>query len=215
MAARLLLWIKHRLPWLWRLVDGLNAWLYRLLHAARMHGIADEVCEQARFDGYRARLLTRADMPALAGLLARQGSERLRHFKPHAFDEDALIRACRNPAFLMFGVFSDTAERSEDALVGYFYLRCFWNRRCFVGRLIDHAHEGRGIGRLMNEVMYETAWQSGFRCLSTISKDNVRIMRAHARNRAMVVLDELPGEMLFVEFVRPAAAEGVQSEEKL
>ena len=215
MAARLLLWIKHRLPWLWRLVDGLNAWLYRVLHAARMRGVADQVCDQAEFEGYRARLLGQADLPALERLLARQGEERLRHFRPHAFDLASLVRACRNPAFLMFGVFCPTAEKADSDLVGYFYLRCFWNRRCFVGRLIDCEYEGRGIGGLMNRVMYETAWQSGFRCLSTISKHNARIMRAHAQNRAMVVLDELPGEMLFVEFVRPAAADASQFKEKM
>ncbi|MCH8478625.1 MAG: hypothetical protein LAT56_11860 [Wenzhouxiangella sp.] len=205
MAARLLLWIKHRAPWLWVLVDAVNGLLYRLLHARRMRGIAEQVCADAEFAGFRARLLAHSDLADLEALLARQGSVRLKHFKPHDFDGEALLRAWRNPAFLMFGVFETVDDpATPPVLVGYFYLRGFWNRRCFGGRLIDKDYEGRGIGSLMNQVMYETAWQSGFRCLSTISKNNARIMRAHAQNPALVVLDELPGEMLFVEFLRPA-----------
>ena len=94
----------------------------------------------------------------------------------------------------MMGVFKD------NEIAGYFFLRCFWNRKCFVGRLIDESHEGQGIGRVMNSIMYNSAWKSNFRCLSTISKNNFSVMRSHANNKTMKILRELENDYLLVEF---------------
>jgi GNAT superfamily N-acetyltransferase len=71
-----------------------------------------------------------------------------------------------------------------------------------VGRLTDKDYRGIGIGKAMNRIMYETAWRMGFRCLSTISRNNTLVMKAHAENRNMVVLKELAGDYMLVEFVR-------------
>ena len=54
----------------------------------------------------------------------------------------------------------------------------------------------------MNKIMYETAWRMNFRCLSTISRNNIKVMRAHAKNSAMVVLKELQNDYLLVEFIK-------------
>ena len=95
----------------------------------------------------------------------------------------------------MMGTFAD------QKMVGYFFLRFFANRKCFVGRLIDKEYRGKGIGYEMNKIMYNTAWEMGFRCLSTISKNNKSVMGAHAKNSAMIVLKELQNDYLLVEFI--------------
>jgi hypothetical protein len=195
--ARLLLFIKHRMPFLWRGIDLLNAILFIILHRNRLRNSSEQCFQEYTLEDYQFRLLASNDLAALEGLLKGQAEGRLDHFRPHGFDRQSLDRVCRNPSFLMFGVFKDIK------LVGYFFLRCFWNRRCFVGRLIDESHEGQGIGRVMNEIMYNTAWRSGFRCHTTISKDNAMVMRSHANNPAVRVLRELPNNYLFIEFLRP------------
>lgn len=201
MIARILLFLKHRLPFIWRGIEWVNGQLFRLLHASRMKKVRARVLAELPSPEFQVRELELADQTRLQRLLEGQGEQRTQHFRPHGFDRASLRRAFANPAFIMFGVFEG------GRLVGYFFLRCFWNRRCFVGRLIDEAHERRGIGPLMNDVMYHTAWRSGFRCMSTISKNNAAVMRSHSRNPAMTVLGELPNDYLFVEFIQPAAYE--------
>ena len=201
MIARILLFVKHRLPWLWGLIDWLNARLFRMLHKKSMAKEVDRAFLEFRLNGLQYRSLATGDLPALVKLLNAQGQERLRYFQPHGFDLESLTKMHRNPAFLMFGVFRD------NILVGYFFLRCFWNRKCFVGRLIDHAHEGQGIGRVMNQIMYHIAWRSGFRCMTTISRDNQFIMRAHANNPHARVLGPLANGYLLVEFIPQATSE--------
>ena len=195
MIARVLLFIKHRLPWLWVLVDWLNSRLYSLLHRKRMAVQVDRAIGEFRMNGFEYRPLNAGDLQALADLLERQGEARLRYFQPHGFDVASLSKMHANPAFLMFGVFRD------QLLVGYFFLRCFWNRKCFVGRLIDRDHEGQGIGRVMNQIMYHIAWRSGFRCMTTISRDNKAIIRSHQNNPHARFVGELANGYMWVEFV--------------
>ena len=195
MIARTLLFIKHRLPWLWVLVDWLNGRLYSLLHGKRVAVQIDRAFSEFGLDGVEFRPLADTDLDALDALLERQGEERLQYFQPHKFDLASLMRMHRNPAFLMFGVFE------EDRMVGYFFLRCFWNRKCFVGRMIDAPHEGRGIGRVMNQIMYNIAWRSGFRCMTTVSKENHQIIRSHRNNPHAHVIGELANGYIWVEFL--------------
>ena len=195
--TRLLLFIKHRLPFIWGGIDWVNAVLFRLLHGDRLEKEAERCFREFTLPGYHFRELSDGDLDQLASLLSRQKAGRLDYFKPHGFDRKSLKRAVRNPSFLMFGAFSD------DLLVGYFFLRCFWNRKCFVGRLIDEPYERKGIGRVMNQILYNTAWRSEFRCLTTVSKHNALVMRSHANNSTFHVLKELPNDYLFVEFVKP------------
>ena len=195
MIARVLLFVKHQLPWLWTLVDWLNSRLYSLFHRKRMAVQVDRAFGEFRLEGFEYRPLSAEDLSSLAELLERQGQERLRYFQPHGFDRVSLSTMYANPAFLMFGVFRD------QVLVGYFFLRCFWNRKCFVGRLIDQPYEGKGIGRVMNQIMYHIAWRSGFRCMTTISRENKAIIRSHRNNPHARFVGELANGYMWVEFV--------------
>nr|WP_156889337.1 GNAT family N-acetyltransferase [Halomonas sp. 1513] len=196
MIARIMLYIKHRLPWLWRWVEWLNARFYALLHSRRMQRQMRRAFATFTLEGFTFRPMGRDDLPQLAELLARQEASRLRYFQPHGFALPSLRGMWANPAFLMFGVWNVSGE-----LVGYFFLRCFCNRRCFVGRMIDAPSEGQGIGRVMNQIMYHTAWWSGFHCMTTISKHNQAVMRSHQNNSHARTVSELGNDYLLVEFV--------------
>ena len=203
MIARILLFIKHRIPWLWAGIDWLNTHLYGILREKTMARTAEQAFEKFKLEGFEFRPLVEPDLSELQSMLERQKSERLEYFRPHGFDYASLEKMHANSAFLMFGVF--TGQR----MIGYFFLRCFWNRRCFVGRLLDEPYEGRGIGRVMNQIMYNTAWWSGFRCFTSISRKNRWIMRAHARNPHAKFVAELGNDYQLVEFI-PLADQGSQ-----
>jgi hypothetical protein len=89
-------------------------------------------------------------------------------------------------------------------MIGYFFLRFFINKKCFVGRLVSTEYQGKGVGKTMNAIMYGIAWKMGFRCLSTISKNNHLVLRAHKNNENMVVRKLLDNDYLLVEFLPDA-----------
>lgn len=195
---KLLIYIKHSFPGIWRIIEKFNNVLFKLLFGNRFKWISQQVIGNYTMPGFTFRKIDSNDLAALNMLVNKQDPQRLAFFKPHGFDEQSLIRTFRNPSFLMMGVFDGTH------MVAYFFLRCFWNKKCFVGRLIDEPFEGKGIGRIMNQIMYNIGWQMNFRVLSTISKNNHWVMKSHAGNASMVVRKELANDYLLVEFVRPA-----------
>jgi RimJ/RimL family protein N-acetyltransferase len=193
---KLLIFIKHKLGFIWRMIEEGNSILFTLLYLAKLRKILPVIFDQTTTPPFSYRVLNHHDIKALHVLLNNQDDSDLKFFHPHDFDIKSLDRQFRNRAFLMMGAFHD------ERLVGYFFLRFFVNRKCFVGRLIDKPKRGKGMGQVMNSIMYETAWSMGFRCLSTISRNNTAVMRAHQKNQRMIILKELNNEYMLVEFVR-------------
>lgn len=196
--VRFLLYIKHHLPVIWTIAEQINGWLFLVLHKKKVEKTLQEVLGSPCLEDYIFRQLNFQDLVLLETFLKSQSTERLKYFRPHDFDYQSLLRVHNNPGFLMFGVFDN------DEMAGYFFLRCFCTRKCFVGRLLDKKYEGKGIGKEMNRIMYNTGWKSGFRVLSTISSDNSLVMRSHAKNPAITVIRKLKNNYVLVEFLEPA-----------
>jgi RimJ/RimL family protein N-acetyltransferase len=195
---RILLFIKHRLSFLWKIIEWGNGILFSLLYKSRLEKVLSGVFEEMSAPPFAYRRLNAKDTEALFDLIRMQKVSDLEYFSPHGFDSAAIRRQFKINSFLMMGVVDG------EKLVGYFFLRFFANRKCFVGRLIDKEYRGKGIGSVMNSIMYETAWRMGFHCLSTISRNNTAVMHAHAKNPTMIVLKELQNDYLLVEFIREA-----------
>jgi hypothetical protein len=190
-----LLYIKHNLFFLWALIENLNGVLFSFKYGSVLDKTLGEIVNDPEHT-YEFRRLIAEDTKDLFYLINSQDEYDLRYFSPHGFDLISLQRIFKNHAFLPMGVFC------QDKMVGYFFLRFFITGKCFVGRLIDRDYRGKGIGLWMNKIMYETAWKMGFRCLSTISKNNSLVMKAHSRNNHMVILKELQNDYLLVEFIK-------------
>jgi GNAT superfamily N-acetyltransferase len=193
---RILIFIKHKLGFLWRIIEWGNGIVFSLMYRSRLEAALREVFGEATDSHYTFRKLGQSDLALLHEMLNSQNNGDLDYFKPHGFDIRSLKRQLNIPSFLMMGAFDG------EKMTGYFFLRFFANKKCFVGRLTDKDYRGKGIGQVMNRVMYETAWRMGFRCLSTISRNNTLVMKAHAGNSSMVVLKELADDYMLVEFVR-------------
>ena len=193
---KLLIFIKHNLAFLWNIIEWGNGIVFSRMYRSRLEKVLAGVFEEVPDSHFTFRKLVQSDLVLLHELLKSQNDGDLDYFKPHDFDMISLERQLKIPSFLMMGAFDG------EKMAGYFFLRFFANKKCFVGRLTDKDYRGKGIGLVMNRIMYETAWRMGFRCLSTISRNNTLVMKAHAGNSSMVVLKELAGDYMLVEFVR-------------
>ena len=190
-----MLFIKHRVGFAWSFIEEGNDITFNIFFKSILEKALSFTFSNFIQGPYQYRRLTSEDAGRLFILIQNQPSSDLKVFKPHPFDELSILKQTSKKSFLMMGAFDD------DKLVGYFFLRFFANKKCFVGRLIDKEYRGQGIGEVMNRIMYETAWRMKFRCLSTISRDNNAVMKAHASNKHMIVLKELKNNYLLVEFL--------------
>jgi len=193
---KILIYIKHHLRFLWDIIERINGYIFYVLFKSRMEAVLPSVFNEAERSSFTFRRINLPDAEALHLLLKSQDVADLEYFSPHKFDLESIRKQCRNKSFLMMGAFDDMK------IIGYFFLRFFINKKCFVGRLIDKHYRGKGIGLVMNYIMYETSWRMGFRCLSTISRNNKYVMKAHAKNQSIRILKELNNDYLLVEFVR-------------
>jgi hypothetical protein len=193
---KLLIYIKHHLGFLWKVIEWGNSNLFYELFMPRLLRILPGVFREFTLEPLTFIRLLISDAEKLYTLIRNQKTTDIEFFRPHGMDLKTIEKQFGNRAFLMMGVFD-----GED-LIGYFFLRFFCNRKCFVGRLIDTKYRGSGIGNVMNSIMYEIAWRMDFRCLSTISRNNKLVMHAHEKNSRMIVLKELRNDFLLVEFIK-------------
>jgi RimJ/RimL family protein N-acetyltransferase len=191
-----LIFIKHHLTFLWRIIEWSNGMLFLLFYKKRMTHILDQVFKEFGLPPFFYKKINTSNIIPLHNLINVQEPVDLEYFHPHGLDQKSLFNQLHNHSLLMMGVFD------RDRIIGYFFLRFFINKKCFVGRLIDKEYRGKGIGEVMNKIMYETAWRNGFRCFSTISKNNEAVMRAHSKNNTMTVIKELRNNYILVEFIK-------------
>lgn len=184
------------MPWLWKSIEWMNGLIFKLVFRKKIIENCTILLNLKLTDSIIYREIKLKDLLLLETLLNNLEKDKVRFFEAHAFDHDSLVSIFNNPSFIMMGVFFDTR------LVGYFFLRCFVNKKCFVGRLVDKDFRGKGIGKTMNEILYNTSWDSGFRCYATISKNNQLVMKAHINNDKMVIRKQLADDHLLVEFIK-------------
>ena len=181
----LLIWIKHQLPFLWRMVEWVNGLLFRLRYRS-LTGKAAEVLAAQSAGGCRFSLVEAVDVPALARFLAAQPEASLVYFHPHAFDEKTLQRLQRNAAFLPMQVVAP-----DGRMAGYFFLRCFFVGRAFAGLIVDEAFQGQGIGTTIWATCADICRRVGLKMQATISSDNVASMRSCQKGAGMEPVGQL------------------------
>lgn len=194
---KILLFIKHRFAFLWRIIEETNGYLFGFFFSKRIKSVLLPILEQQHHEKYQYRELQQVDLVQLEKFFNSQDEVQYRFFKPHAFDLATLKRLFSNPAFLMMGVFDG------NKIIGYFFLRFFLNKKCFIGRIVDKHYQRQGVAKYMNTIMYQTTWKSGFRCLTTISKNNKAIVKLHEDEPGTVILKELPNDYMLVEMLDP------------
>lgn len=185
-------WIKERIPHLWQLLEFFLGvaffWKYK--------GLRKVIIKQSNFIStpYTVRLVRWNDLADLRSLCLSLEPEKRSFFEPHPFDFFSLSISIITPSFQMIGVFY------KKEMVGYGLLKCYPNSRCFIGRLVAKNYRRKGIGRVLNEVLYNSSWSANFRLFSTISKENLDVIHSHQGNRFITSKAELGNGYYLIEF---------------
>ena len=190
----LLIFIKHRCPWIWRMVERVNGHLFALRCPEFGETVAG-VLDGFALDGFRFSTVSEGDIVPLSEFLKGQPAERLEHFDPHGFDCATLHRLHENPAFAMMKI----ADSRDGRIVGYFFLRCFFVGRAFHGLVADSGCAGRGLGAAMWSVSARICAQSGLRMLATVSERNAASLASARRGSEVTVVERLADGYVLIE----------------
>ena len=132
----------------------------------------------------------------LEKFFAAQPEESFKFFKPHGFDAKSLRKLQRNRAFLAYIV------KYDNSPVGYFFLRSFFFGKAYLGKMVDHDYQGKGIGKMMCLCAMDIASALGLRMFETISKDNLSSLFSTQNVLETRIVEEMPDNYLMIEDLR-------------
>lgn len=188
---------RDKFGFLWNIIEWCNAFVFSLTHRSALKKIPEILKECS--GQFTLRMAAPADANPLATFFAEQPEDAFKFFKPHAFDEKKLSKIISNRAFLTFLVLDG------EKIVGYFFLRCFVNGKCFKGYMVAYTYRGMGIAKLEGLAMNKVNESLGLRMFGSISPENTASMAAAKSVNEVKILEKLENGDFYVEFLPKAA----------
>ena len=177
--------LQTRTPWLWEGVEALNS----MVCGWKMGDVRN--LRKCFPEGMRIADVN--DAGCLSDFFARQPEESFKWFRPHRFDEGTMKKLLGRKSYIIYVL------EKEGEIIGYAFLRCFMNGKCFLGKMVDVNHQGKGVCTKLCEVGMNIAQKTGFRMFESINKENIGSMKASQKACDVIVVEELEGGDLLIE----------------
>ena len=186
--------LRDNLPFIWDLVDWLNGLLFYIRYGRKSKSLPTVI--EAASKGYEVVEISSLKTSDLESFFASQPEDAFMYFKPHGFDSKSLQKLQKNKAFLGYIV------KNGNTPVGYFFLRSFFFGKAYLGKMVDHAHQGNGIGKMMCLCAMDIASAFGLRMFETISKANLSSLFSTQNVLETRIVKEMPDNYLMIEDLR-------------
>lgn len=192
MLYRLAHIIRNHISILWDWIEWLNSFFFRILYFSKIKKVEDVLKKNSTLSLIVRKAFVQ-DALVLAAFFENQPKSDFTYFKPHGFSEKELKKLLSRPSFQMFVV------EENQQIVGYFFLRSFCNGQCYLGKMVDHNHQGKGIGKLMCKAAMDIATVEGLRMYESINKANMASMKSSSAVLKQVIVKELEDGDLLIE----------------
>lgn len=194
--------LREHMAWLWEVAEGINSAAFAIRYRKPLKRVAEALVKNST-EKVLLREARVEDAEALAKFFARQPEGDFEFFRPHGFDVETLRKLLKRTSFMMFVAetreSSGSLNPSESPIVGYFFLRSFVHGQTYLGKMVDHEHQGQGIGKLMCKAAMDVALTLGVRMFESINMRNMASMRSTGAVLKQVVLQELEHGDLLIE----------------
>lgn len=201
--------LRDHMGWLWEVAEGLNSAAFGIRYRKSLKRVSGVLAKNST-EKVLLREAVVADAEALAQFFAKQPEGDFEFFRPHGFDVESLKVLLKRTSFMMF-VAEAYEESDKKEIVGYFFLRSFVHGQTYLGKMVDHAHQGQGIGKMMCKAAMDVAVTLGVRMFESINKNNMASMRSTGAVLKQVILQELEHGDLLIEDLPLSVELGVRS----
>ncbi len=192
--------LRDKLSWLWNIIEWVNGVIFYLRYGKKINNLnANLNHNNVVPEGYV--LLPIKDIPTneLVAFFEHQPVEAYTYFRPHGFDAKSIKLLQRNNAFLGYVL----KDKTNGAIAGYCFNRCFFHGQGFRGRMVDVNYRGKGLGTAMNKMLNEVGFGIGLRLFESVSKDNLASYKSALSASNVKVVKKLPHNELYLEIVKP------------
>ena len=175
MITKTLLYIKQKLPIIWIIIYNINNLLIKVLHNKKINTIKNDLTHPKLIDpSTYYQLLTIDHIKDLSVFLNSLDNNDLIYFSPHSFKNKPLKKILNSYSFIPIGLYY------KKSLIGYFFLRLFVNKRCFLGNIIHPNFQRKGYGKATSQIFKKLATKLDFSLFATIHKDNQSSLKCHS-----------------------------------
>lgn len=185
--------LRDKLSWLWNIIEWVNGVIFYMRYGKRLNSFSFSTVPE----GYEITPLKNIPTSDLVTFFEHQPEDAYTYFRPHGFDAKSIKLLQRNKAFLGYVL----KDKTNGAIAGYCFNRCFFHGQGFRGRMVDIDYRGKGLGTAMNKILNEVGFNIGLRLFETVSKDNVASYRSAMSASKMKVVEELPHNELYLEIL--------------
>lgn len=185
--------LRDKLSWLWNFIEWINGLTFYVRYGKKLKAFSFTTVP----NGYEIVPIKSIPTNELVAFFEHQPVEAYTYFKPHGFDAKSIKLLQRNKAFLGYVL----KDKSNGAIAGYCFNRCFLHGQGFRGRMVDIDYRGKGLGTAMNKILNEVGFGIGLRLFETVSKDNVASYRSAMSASNVKVVKELEHNELYLEIL--------------
>lgn len=183
--------IKIRFPDIWEIMENLNGLVIWLLWSKRLKEAARVSISSFKVNGLKCYQGRQIDCRPLLEFLKKLSYSDIEYFKPFRFSEKTIEHILKCRTYQVFIV------RAENEIIGFYFIRYFLNRDCFLGFAVGLKNRGHGLGKEMVSSIVAAAKIARFRLMSTVCVGNVQSLKVHLSAAPFTILKELSsGELL-------------------
>lgn len=184
---------RDKLSWLWNIIEWINGVIFYIRYGKKLKAFSFTTV----LDGYDVVPIKDFQISDMVAFFEHQPEEAYTYFKPHGFDAKSIKLLQRNKAFLGYVL----KDKTNGAIAGYCFNRCFFCGQGFRGRMVDIDYRGKGLGTAMNKILNDVGFCIGLRLFETVSKDNVASYQSALSASNVKVVKELPHNELYLEIL--------------
>lgn len=185
--------LRDKLSWLWNIIEWFNGVVFYMRYGRKLKAFAFTTVPE----GYDISLIRDIQTSELVAFFEQQPEEAYTYFRPHGFDAKSIKLLQRNKAFLGYVL----KDKTNGAIAGYCFNRCFFHGQGFRGRMVDIGYRGKGLGTAMNKILNEVGFGIGLRLFESVSKDNVASYKSALSASNVKVVKEMNNSELFLEIM--------------
>lgn len=188
-------WIKVHFRFLWTIIQFVNSCLVDMLYGNRIKDSVRKFLPYTDAHHYIYRQAQQSDIDALVLLMQQQPAGFDTYFKPHAFDLKGFANVLNDKSFYAF------VTLDNEKIIGYSFIRFFFDQKAFRGKMVDYRYQGQGIAKQMGMLMTNIAFGAKYRLFATISSHNVQSLASSKAVNTIKILKELDDDYYYIEYL--------------
>jgi RimJ/RimL family protein N-acetyltransferase len=175
---RLFRLIKKNAPFVWQILENINGIYILFFMKKRIYNLNRCILSSQIPNSFNVQIkkCNIEDIHILYNYFSCMDDNDKVFFRPFPFSKNSLSHILKNASYLFYFV------QSENKICGIFFLRIFFNKKAFLGFFVNRESRGRGLGKMIVNILVTASKNVALLLFSTVNKDNISSWIVHLKS---------------------------------